>query len=140
MKNILYILPLILTACGTTGTGFTNTEVLTQSRYIVRTAPDVLRTLPPLPTPLANPRTATNAQIASWINRTETYVANLEAQIRILVTFYEAPVTTAEAGNLVPVTPVQPAPNPRVVTPQSSFVSPTAQPNTGFTTPSQRLP
>ena len=98
MKYLLALIAVALTGCASTG--FNNTEVLVTKEYVVRTAPDVLKTLPPLPPPLANPRTATNNQIAAWINNTEEYVANLEAMIQALVNFYEKPITAAETAAL----------------------------------------
>lgn len=122
MRAIPFILAVLtLTGCAANG-GFVTTEVVTARAYVVRTAPDTLKTLPPLPPTLTNPRTATNAQVATWINNTEAYVAALEAQIQTLVNFYEAPVSTAEIGSLQPVTPRSPAtPTPgRVIQPQTT--------------------
>lgn len=121
MKLILTLVAAAaLTGCATTG--FNDTEVVVANRYVVRTAPDVLKTLPPLPPPVANPATATNTQVATFINNTERYVADLESMIQTLVNFYEKPVTTAEAGTLQPVTPRSPAtPTPgRVIQPQTT--------------------
>lgn len=103
MKIIPIALIMLLAGCATKG--FENTEVVVAKQYVVRTAPDSLKTLPPLPPPLANPKTATNTQAATFMNNTEEYVTNLEAMIQTLVNFYEKPVTTAEAGTLQPVTP-----------------------------------
>ena len=99
-----YLLALItaLTLSGCASTGFNNTEVLVTKEYIVRTAPDVLKTLPALPPALPNPKTATNSQIAAWISNTEEYTANLEAMIMALVNFYEKPVTASETAALKP--------------------------------------
>lgn len=121
MRAALFILALALTGCASNG-GFTNTEVVVAQAYVIRTAPDTLKTLPPLPPTLANPRTATNAQVATWINNTEAYVASLEAMIQSLVNFYEAPVTTTEAGRMTAVTPRTSAtPTPgRVIQPQTT--------------------
>ena len=96
MKYLLIAGALALSGCASTG--FNNTEVLVTKEYIVRTAPDILKTLPPLPPRLANPRTATNSQIAAWISATEEYTANLEAMLAVLVAFYEKPVTASEAA------------------------------------------
>jgi hypothetical protein len=122
MKNIIGALALItMTGCASLG-GFKNTDVLVQKNYVVRTAPDTLKTLPPLPPALENPKTATNTQVAGFINDTEEYVANLEAMIQTLVNYYEKPVTAAEAGAMKPVTPLAtPTPNAaRVIQPQTS--------------------
>ena len=104
MKIIPIMFALLLAGCGTTGK-FQNTEVVVAKQYVVRTAPDTLKTLPPLPPPLANPKKATNTQAATFMNNTEEYVTNLEAMIQTLVNYYEKPVTTDEAGTLQPVTP-----------------------------------
>lgn len=113
-----------LTGCAT-GTGFNAIDVVTARSYVVRTAPDTLKTLPPLPPKIANPDTATNTQVATWINNTENYVTNLESMIQTLVNFYEKPVTSTEAGTLQPVTPRDPAtPTPgRVIQPQTTAAS-----------------
>lgn len=118
--NKLFILAAVLAlgGCATTP----GTTVLTDQQYVVRTAPDTLKTLPPLPPTLANPKTATNSQVAQFINDTEQYTANLEAMIQTLVNFYEKPVTTTEAGSLQPVTPLSTATPTakRVIQPQTT--------------------
>lgn len=134
-----------LVGCASTGT----VEVVPERSYVVRTAPDQLKTLPPLPTPLENPRTASNNQVATWINNTERYVADLEAMISTLVDFYEKPVTTTEAGTMRPVTPVTDAQGRRVLQPQPGTVgaltpsvtaaAAAASAPSAFTTPLQRL-
>jgi len=133
MKFILILAAaLAMTGCAT-GNGFTNTEVVTANQYVVRTAPDALKTLPPLPPAIANPKTATNTQVATFINNTEQYVADLESMIQTLVNFYEKPVTTAEAGTMQPVTPRSPATptGSRVIQPQTTTANATtpAQPS-----------
>lgn len=95
MKNILMIAAIFLSGCASTA-GFNNTQVLVQKEYVVRTAPDTLKTLPPLPPAIANPQAASNNQVAAWINSTEEYIANLESMIQNLVNFYEKPVNTAD--------------------------------------------
>ena len=109
---------MFLAACG--GNGFNNTQVVVQKEYVIRTAPDVMKTLPPLPVAIANPKSATNNQIAVWINNTEDYTANLEAMIQTLVNFYEKPVNTNEAKGMQVVTPLS-SPTPasgRLIQPQ----------------------
>lgn len=122
MKFLILAATVVLTGCATTGTGFTNTEVVVARSYVVRTAPDQLKTLPPLPPKIADPATATNNQVATFINNTEQYVTDLESMLQNLVNFYEKPVTSAEAGTLQPVTPRSPAtPTPgRVIQPQTT--------------------
>lgn len=88
----LILAPIILLAGCASTTPFNSVEVLAQTSYITRTAPDVLKQLPPLPPRIANPRTATNNQVATFISNSEEYIANLEAQIRVLVRLYETPV------------------------------------------------
>lgn len=109
-----------LAGCGTTG--FNNTEVVVQKQYVVRTAPDQLKTLPPLPPKIANPKDSTNTQAATFMNNTEQYVTDLESMIQTLVNYYEKPVTSAEVGTLQVVTPRDPAqPSPtRVIQPQTT--------------------
>jgi len=120
-----------------------DTQVLLDAHYVVRTAPDVLKTLPPLPPTLQNPKTATNSQVAEFINNTEEYVANLEAMVQTLVNFYEKPVTTAEAGTMQPVTPLA-TPTPtagRVIRPQTTALpaSAASAPTSRFANALQRL-
>ncbi len=122
--KILYILILtamILAGCASTNP-FNSVTVVPDRVYVVRHAPDVLRTLPPLPPGLANPRTATNSQVATWISDTESYVAALESQLQTIVNFYEAPVTTAEAGAMKAVMPTAPPviDRNRVIQPQTT--------------------
>jgi hypothetical protein len=120
MKLILILgSAMLFTGCATTSP---NTEVVVANQYVVRTAPDTMKTLPPLPPMLVNPDKASNAEIATFMNNTEGYAANLESMIQTLVNFYEKPVTTAEAGTLQPVTPLSPAtPNAsRVIQPQTT--------------------
>ena len=109
-----------LAGCGTTG--FNNTEVVVQKQYVVRTAPDQLKTLPPLPPKVANPKTATNTQAASFMNNTEQYTTDLESMIQTLVNYYEKPVTSAEVGTMQVVTPRDPAQpsSTRVIQPQTT--------------------
>ena len=138
MKALIVISALALAGCATSP--FKSTEVLVQKDYIVRTAPDALKTLPPLPPALANPKVATNNQIAVFINNTEEYVANLEAMIQTLVNFYEKPVTTSESGQMRVVTPNAPAtPDAsRVIRPQTA-ATPASAPTSRFTSPIERL-
>lgn len=109
-----------LAGCGTTG--FNNTEVVVQKQYVVRTAPDQLKTLPPLPPKVANPKTSTNTQAASFMNNTEQYTTDLESMIQTLVNYYEKPVTSAEVGTMQVVTPRDPAQpsSTRVIQPQTT--------------------
>jgi hypothetical protein len=139
MKYIICAFAVVaLSGCATTG--FKNTEVLVQKDYVIRTAPDVLKTLPPLPPALQNPKLATNTEIAGFINNTEEYVANLEAMVQTLVNFYEKPVTAAEAGAMRPVTP-QAIPTPdasRLIRPQTTATSVTVTKPSIFSSPLQR--
>lgn len=132
MKIILIAALLALTGCASTG--FDNTEVVVANQYVVRTAPDTLKTLPPLPPAIANPKLATDTQVATFINNTEQYVADMESMVQTLVNFYEKPVTTAEVGTLQPVTPRSPATPTasRVIQPQTTTansVAPTEKPS-----------
>lgn len=95
MKTLILAAVLVLSGCANMG-NFKNTEVLVQKEYIVRTAPDTLKALPPLPADLKDPNTASNSEVASWINDTEEYAANLESIIKNLIQFYEKPVTEQE--------------------------------------------
>jgi len=140
VNKTIYILAAVLALAGCQTTP--QTTVLTDQQYVVRTAPDTLKTLPPLPPTLKNPQTATGTQVAQFISNTEEYVANLEAMVQTLVNFYEKPVTAGEAGNLQPVTPLAtPTPTPgRVIKPQT--VAPAASAavtQSRFTTALERL-
>jgi len=145
MKIYILAAAVALTGCAA-GTGFNNTEVVVANQYVVRTAPDQLKTLPPLPPRIADPSKATNTQVATWINNTEQYVADLEAMIQTLVNFYEKPVTAAEAGTLQPVTPrttAQPTTG-RVIQPQTTaatsgtVIQPQTNPNLATPRPTLR--
>ena len=122
--KFIFIIALVagLTGCGTTG--LNNTEVVVQTKYLVRTAPDQLKTLPPLPAKIQNPKTASNNEAATFMNNTEQYTADLESMIQTLVNFYEKPVTSTEAGTLQVVTPREAAqPNAaRVIQPQTTAI------------------
>lgn len=147
MKSLLLLAALaVLTGCASTG--FSNTQVVVQKDYIVRTAPDTLKTLPQLPPPLANPKLSTNTQIATWISNTEEYVANLEAMVSTLVDFYEKPVTVSEAGTMRTVTPTTDSTGRRVLQPQagtkgaataSTTAASAPAPASRFSTPLERL-
>jgi len=105
MKFYILAAAVIMTGCASTGTGFNNTEVVVSKQYVVRTAPDTLKTLPPLPTRLVVTPKTTNIEVATFINNTEQYVTDLESMVQTLVNFYEKPVTTDEAGTMQPVAP-----------------------------------
>jgi hypothetical protein len=122
MKFIYLAAAVFLTGCASNPLDFNNTEVLVQTQYVVRTAPDQMKTLPPLPPKLANPRAASDTQVATWINNTEGYTTDLESMIQTLVNYYEKPVTSGEAGDMQTVTPRVPAqPTPgRVIQPQTT--------------------
>jgi hypothetical protein len=113
MKYLILAVAAILSGCASNPLDFNNSEVVIANRYVVRTAPDQLKTLPPLPPKLVNPDTATNNEIATFMNNTEGYASDLESMIQTLVNFYEKPVTTTEVGDMQPVTPRSPA----VITP-----------------------
>jgi hypothetical protein len=131
MKFILLSLALLMTGCAARG-DFNNPQIVVRSQYVIRTAPDALKTLPPLP-PTINTTNPTNNQVATWINNTEEYVANLEGMIQTLVNFYESPVSAAEAGDMATVTPRATAtPNSaRVIQPQTTSQGATSTRNTG---------
>jgi hypothetical protein len=111
------LIPIVaaLAGCASTTSPFNSVEVLSQTRYVTRAAPDILRQLPPLPPRLPNPRAATNSQVATFISDTEEYAAQLEAQIRLLVRLYEAPLGangTAGANGAAAPAPATPASAP----------------------------
>lgn len=85
-----YLLILLLVGCASNPLKFNNTEVVVQKEFIVRTAPDSMKTLPPLPATL--PKPASNAQVATWVNNTERYVADVEEKVKALINYYEKPV------------------------------------------------
>ena len=141
MKFILILAAaLAMTGCASMGNGFNNTQVIAANQYVVRTAPDTLKTLPPLPPAIANPKTATNTQVATFINNTEQYVADLESMVQTLVNFYEKPVTTTEAGTLQPVTPRSAATptSSRVIQPQTTTANAVGPVTSAFSSAMQR--
>lgn len=121
MKSIILALSvLVLTACGTNKP---QTEVLVKNQYIVRTAPDQLKKLPPYPEPLVV-ESATQTDLARWINRTEGYIYDLESMISVLINFYEKPVSAVETA----------AAN----TSLTASGAATTQPETAYVDPAQR--
>lgn len=122
MKTFISLLALVvLTGCASKN-GFNNTEVLVSKQYVIRTAPDILKTLPPLPATLPNPNSATNSQVAIFINNTEEYITNLEAMISTLVDFYEKPVLASEIGAMKAITPIMDKAGRRIVQPQAETI------------------
>lgn len=141
MKFYALLSAVILTGCATTGK-FDNTEVVVAKQYVVRTATDTMKTLPPLPTKLVVTPKTTNIEVATFINNTEQYVADVESMVQTLVNFYEKPVTTKEAGVLEVVTPRSPVTPTaaRVIQPQTTAATVTAVTSTTsrFSTALQR--
>lgn len=104
MKHILILAMFFaLSGCGTKQPQ--PPEVIVKNQYIVRTAPDQLKKLPQYPDPI-NLDAATQTDLARWINKTEGYINDLESMIKILVDFYEKPVTDIDGT-----TTKQPAPS-----------------------------
>lgn len=81
-------LALTVSACAT------DQKVVVEYRYVVRTAPETLKALPPQAAKI-DPSTATNLDLANWIVDGEKRTYLLEDQVRSLVQFYEAPVSTS---------------------------------------------
>lgn len=84
------MLTLFLVGCGTP-----MKEVVVDTRYVVRTAVEDQKRIPEYPAPI-NVDTANQVELAAWIAATEERMWRLEAIIRNLILFYEAPVTEAE--------------------------------------------
>lgn len=94
MKTLVTLIStLMLVGCASTG--FKDTEVVTETRYITRVASEAQKQLPPLP-PNINVETATQSELAQWLLLNEEYILNLQARIRQLILFYEAKPTEAE--------------------------------------------
>lgn len=114
MKRLLALIPLVLlTACGTT---VTQTEVVVQHNYIVRTASEEQKRLPAQPAPI-DVTTANQTHLAEWIVQTEKRMMDLESIIRRLIEFYERPVTQDEKQK---VEGVKPPASPQPVRPPAA--------------------
>jgi hypothetical protein len=94
-KVLLCVLVSMLVGCATTER--VNTEVVVQKEYVVRTATQALKEMPPYPATI-NPKTATQTDLALWMLENEKFILALQAKIDELVKFYEKPVT-AEQNN-----------------------------------------
>lgn len=99
MKKLIFIIALALTGCASTG--FKNKEILVQKEYIVRTAPNDLKALPPYPNTI-DPMKANQLELAQWLLENEKYMYSLEGKIKGLIEFYEKPVKSDAPA---PVTP-----------------------------------
>jgi hypothetical protein len=81
----------LLTGCTTV----TKKEVVIETRYVVRTASEAQKRLPPHPRPI-NVDTANQAELAEWLAQSERRALDLEAIIRRLIEFYEMQPTEDE--------------------------------------------
>ncbi len=90
----LLILPMVavLAACATPTP---QKEVVVQHNYVVRTASEQQKALPPNPPPI-DVATADQIQLAEWIVQSEGRMLTLESIIKRLIEFYERPVTADE--------------------------------------------
>lgn len=96
MKVILVLLlALFVSGCGTV-----KHEVVTKNIYIVRTAIDDQKRLPPYPTNI-DIETATQVDLAEWIAASEKRQWDLESIIAELIKFYEQPAGESAAPSLV---------------------------------------
>lgn len=95
MKKLILIAALILTGCASNEP---LKEIVIKNNYIVRTAPQTLKTLPNYPE-LLNVETATQTDLAKWINNTQGYIYELESMISVLINFYEKPVVETTAAS-----------------------------------------
>lgn len=86
MRVFIISLCLLLTGCET----FTKKEVVVKTEYIVRSASNAQKELPPHPTPI-NIQSATQLELAQWIVETEKRMLDLESIIKRLIEFYEKP-------------------------------------------------
>jgi len=71
-----------------------DTQVLIKKEYVVRTAPESLKSIPPYPAPI-DVKTANQIDLAKWMLDNEKYLLSLESQIKSLIEFYEKPVEEA---------------------------------------------
>lgn len=98
MKVLLIaVLAILLSGCTTT----IRKEVVIETRYVVRTASEAQKRLPPHPAPI-NVDTATQSDLAEWIAQSERRALDLEAIIRRLVEFYEMKPTEDEKKAVEP--------------------------------------
>ncbi len=93
MKALVLVMCVALSGCALFQKK--ETEVVTRTQYVVRTASPAQKALPPQPTPIDVTK-ATQLELADWIVRTEKRMLDLESIIARLVEFYEKPVTEAE--------------------------------------------
>lgn len=92
MKFLLVpLIVLLLSGCET----LVKRETVVETRYIVRTAVEDQKRLPPYPPPI-DVKTASQLELAQWITASEERQWRLEAIIAELIKFYEKPVTKEE--------------------------------------------
>jgi hypothetical protein len=92
MRSLLLIPVLLaLVGCET----FVKRETVVETRYVVRTAVEDQKRLPPYPPPI-DVKTASQLELAQWILASEERQWRLEAIIAELIKFYEKPVTKEE--------------------------------------------
>jgi PBP1b-binding outer membrane lipoprotein LpoB len=94
MKYLVAIIAaLMLTGCF--GTFETKRDVVTETKYVVRTASAAQKQIPVYPAPI-DVQTANQLELAQWIIANEKRQMDLESLIKELISFYEQPVTKEE--------------------------------------------
>lgn len=104
MKYLLLAVLVFLAGCDT----IPRKEVVVQHNYVVRTATQQQKTIPPYPAPI-NVLKADQSALAQWIVDNERRQLDLESIIRRLIEFYEAPVTPEEKKKAEAAAPPVPA-------------------------------
>lgn len=90
MKYLIIALSLFLSGCAF-DSPFVRKEIVVEKQYVIRTATDQQKALPPFPASI-DVKTSNQLQLAQWIVDNEKRQLELESIIKRLIEYYEAPV------------------------------------------------
>jgi hypothetical protein len=89
VKALVLALAVVLAGCSSVPKE--RTVYVPKVEYVVRTAPEALKQLPPYPEKI-DVMKADQLTLADWLVKNEQYILGLESLLRELIKFYEAPV------------------------------------------------